>query len=796
MSWHGKFCQRLGIDLIRATRNELAFLEEVDEYRNLYRGPVVREAIRRYELLWLPLTANSRHYSSSQLAAPLDVAWVWHVHMLAPYYYAQDCLNIVGKLIDHSPLDRRQRYLGLRRAEKLWRQAYPGERFVVDFTKPPTVMTKYQSKIQYNLEEACSRQFKFYYQVSLPHYRDDLFLEKAVERYEHHLRLKSAHPDVFMVPCYDVDLIWHAHQLHPLNYRQTTKELLGKTLHHDDTETSRTPGSKLYDSEMNTRAVWKANGLHFARPGAMYRGEPPDPVRAKPKWLYAPLARSEYPCEIQGIEALNLENNKSFIIRLENKTGRKLFSQSLKGNNRASNPRPKKFTFDNGTKHTIDVCLYKKKLFGKKFIAKEELHLLRYFAVIPFVENAVGSCGRITVDVPLNGGQYTAMVTIDIGYPTIVKYSFEVQPEKVLTHSNHPSLVLSSPSLMLSPSDIANTFVPCNSSTHPVFDWKGNQVFSCRVVHSSAALLSAAEIISVPDQVLATAHTILPSTLPERDDVEDHKNKIFLNQAEGERAMLIRGRKDWAVCIGKWQKESQAAGRRKSKSQHFVRIKVYKLVGERGWCSVRKSSGGLFVIKVDSDTVVRIDLNGNKVVISPGAQDIPEVLALAFSVSILHLLCMPYSPRPLQESTPAAQTSYYDEVSPSFYSAGYLSTRVPTNVYLRMQRKACIALEAFAGHGCYDFNHDSSCDWIQGSDDATSGGGLGEVGPDGAASVCFGDAGGGGCVGDDAGGGCVGGGGACAGGDGDGGCGDGGGCGAGGGCGGGGCGGGCGGCGG
>ena len=285
MSRHGNFCKGLGIDLIQAAKNELAFLEEVDEYRNLCNGPVVREAIRRYELLWLPLAANSRHYSSSQLAAPLDIAWVWHVHMLAPYYYEQDCLNILGKVIDHSPLNSTHRCQGLNRAEKFWRQAYPAKPFVVDFTKPPTMVKNYQSKIQYNLEEACSRQFKFYYQVSLPHYKDDLFLKKAVERYEHHLRLKSAHPDVFMVPCYDVDLIWHAHQLHPLNYSQTTTELLGKTLHHDDTETGRAPGSKLCESEVKTRAVWEAEGLRFARPGTLYRGEQPDPMQPRSKWL-------------------------------------------------------------------------------------------------------------------------------------------------------------------------------------------------------------------------------------------------------------------------------------------------------------------------------------------------------------------------------------------------------------------------------------------------------------------------------------------------------------------------------
>ena len=224
MSQETSFCPELGIDLLQAAKNEWQFLEEVSSYPNLSSGPLVRNAIRRYELFWLPLA--SQYLSDAQLAAPpLDVAWVWHAHMLAPHYYEQDCHNVLSKLLDHSPLDRVQRDKVQNDVEDLWQKAYPDEPFRVDLTKPATMVTSYHSKIQYNLEEACSRQFKFFYQVSLPHYRDDLFLKRAVERYGHHVRLVRFHPDVFMVPCYDFDLIWHTHQLHPVNYNQNMKDI-------------------------------------------------------------------------------------------------------------------------------------------------------------------------------------------------------------------------------------------------------------------------------------------------------------------------------------------------------------------------------------------------------------------------------------------------------------------------------------------------------------------------------------------------------------------------------------------
>ena len=39
---------RISIDLLEAARNELHFLEEVDQHPCLYSGPLLQDAIRRY----------------------------------------------------------------------------------------------------------------------------------------------------------------------------------------------------------------------------------------------------------------------------------------------------------------------------------------------------------------------------------------------------------------------------------------------------------------------------------------------------------------------------------------------------------------------------------------------------------------------------------------------------------------------------------------------------------------------------------------------------------------------------
>ena len=63
---------------------------------------VLAAAIRRYERLWLPLlAAHGRDGGDGAgLAAPLDVAWVWWCHSLAPHPYRKvRCACIAGAAV-------------------------------------------------------------------------------------------------------------------------------------------------------------------------------------------------------------------------------------------------------------------------------------------------------------------------------------------------------------------------------------------------------------------------------------------------------------------------------------------------------------------------------------------------------------------------------------------------------------------------------------------------------------------------------------------------------------------------
>lgn len=268
-----------GVDLISRANDELEFLEVVDRILLQSSDALIQNAVRRYEQCWLPLAA--RHdVILTKIAPPLDVHWVWHCHMLSPYDYETDCRRLVGKTIDHAVLPSSEFALWRRNCLPLWQISYPSEPFDYDRSIDRMIavnvqLPPHESRCAYDLNAAVRRQANFFYQVSLPHYRSQTFLENAFSRYKMFLNLKKRNPREFLVPCYDIDIMWHTHQLHPLIYKRDCVEILGKMLNHDDTATDRNPDSELTLADEKTRMLWKElYGTYFASSGAMYRGVP------------------------------------------------------------------------------------------------------------------------------------------------------------------------------------------------------------------------------------------------------------------------------------------------------------------------------------------------------------------------------------------------------------------------------------------------------------------------------------------------------------------------------------------
>lgn len=116
---------------------------------------------------------------------------------------------------------------------------------------------------------------------------DIRFLERAVARYKGFLHMIKRNQESslkrFCVPTYDIDLIWHTHQLQPVLYCKDTLELLGNILDHDDSDADRTKGKKLDVGFSETTKQWEDTyGLRYWMAEAMYRGSMPSPLDVTP----------------------------------------------------------------------------------------------------------------------------------------------------------------------------------------------------------------------------------------------------------------------------------------------------------------------------------------------------------------------------------------------------------------------------------------------------------------------------------------------------------------------------------
>ena len=105
---------------------------------------------------------------------------------------------------------------------------------------------------------------------------------------------------------------------------------------------------------------------------------------------------------------------------------------------------------------------------------------------------------------------------------------------------------------MLPPASLARSSTAlCEMSVLRLLDWR-EDAFACRVMHSAVLQFSSVEVINKVGNVVGTAHLIGSHILPKPEQVCEPEKCCTLNEQDGERALLIRGSKDWGICIGKW----------------------------------------------------------------------------------------------------------------------------------------------------------------------------------------------------------------------------------------------------
>ncbi|XP_073151115.1 glycine-rich domain-containing protein 1-like [Henckelia pumila] len=293
LEWKAAQSTAISVQLVPAAKRHLKFLATVDRNRWLYQSPGLERAIYRYNACWLPLLAKHLEspFFEGPLVVPFDCEWIWHCHRLNPVRYKSDCEEFYGRILDNENIVSSLEVTSGSETEKVWKMLYSAEPFQMDSSsalQDNAYAKKGDEKCtKYDLICAVQRQSPFCYQVSRAHMNDNRYLEGAVARYKGFLHLikRNAEKSVksFSVPTYDIDLIWHTHQLHPASYCKDLLEIMGKVLNHDDTDSDRTKGEKLdVGFSATTKTFEEMYGSRYSRAGAMYRGSTPSPVRTMP----------------------------------------------------------------------------------------------------------------------------------------------------------------------------------------------------------------------------------------------------------------------------------------------------------------------------------------------------------------------------------------------------------------------------------------------------------------------------------------------------------------------------------
>ncbi|KAF8024722.1 hypothetical protein BT93_F1793 [Corymbia citriodora subsp. variegata] len=281
-------------DLVAGAKQQLKFLAAVDRNRHLYGGPVLDRAICRYKHCWLPLLAKhmDSRISEGPLVVPLDCEWIWHCHRLNPVQYKIDCQELYGRILDNWNVLSSVQGTCTKQTEAIWNRMYPSEIYElnIDGNSPKSGTGNTTGALRdsgYDFVAAVKRQSSFFYQVSRPYMNNDVLLKEAVARYKAFLYLIKRNREkanrCFCVPTYDIDLIWHAHQLNPVSYCRDTVAIITKVLEHDDTDSDRTKGGKLNAGFLQTTKLWEETfGMNYWKAGAMHRGNAPSPLTITP----------------------------------------------------------------------------------------------------------------------------------------------------------------------------------------------------------------------------------------------------------------------------------------------------------------------------------------------------------------------------------------------------------------------------------------------------------------------------------------------------------------------------------
>ncbi|KVH95191.1 Protein of unknown function DUF1399 [Cynara cardunculus var. scolymus] len=187
---------RLSLDLVAAAGQNIGFLRDVAESHSLHHTPVLNEAVRRYDELWMPMISDLTAESGKppMILPPLDIEWVWFCHTLNPVVYRQYCESRFLKLIGKSAIfNQENRDYALERCREIWVAKYPSEPFENESDSGDLRNAKIL-QTDHLLGEV-SKQRHLLTKFSKPYMLELVYLIAAKKRYKDFLFILQRHAD-------------------------------------------------------------------------------------------------------------------------------------------------------------------------------------------------------------------------------------------------------------------------------------------------------------------------------------------------------------------------------------------------------------------------------------------------------------------------------------------------------------------------------------------------------------------------------------------------------------------------
>ncbi|XP_067930110.1 uncharacterized protein [Watersipora subatra] len=458
------------------------------------------------------------------------------------------------------------------------------------------------------------------------------------------LQLKTFYPDAFLVPCYDTDLAWHTHQLHPHLYKQDTVAYLGKMFNHDDNMTDRSADSYFSQSEAATKKMWQDTyEVPMTFNGAMYRGvSPVGKLKELTIEQNQMAADQHFQLKLTDIEADNKHSEK---MKMVLSLGRMTLVQKKDKRGRGNT-----FTFG---QYQSKISLFDD--YGKTL-------------TLSFTQKEEGCCmssddiGHISIDfkdylVRNRSTKQNILISKALRDSSI---TVKGEVSEARNGSIRLTLKAGAFSNVVMPETVEEMWGPvplrrlppgvvnhCTVANHALsVHGTGADLFTARVIHSQPLLMSCVQIY-FRDRMVAISHLVGTEQLPEDDNmiIKSPQTVVTLRRREGERAMLVKtSQGDKAIIFGHWANMVKGVPgtwyrRCVRGNPGNLKVRISNRDNKGVWRN--QPSHNIFG---NSLTVgdMKVDLTG-KVEIGHAA-DVGEKLCIAFSIAVLTCLCQPPPP--------------------------------------------------------------------------------------------------------------------------------------------------------